>query len=93
MRGSTRRFAQESISYSQLSNILHHSSRVIPLDFLKELGESIVDFYFIVNDVKGLEPGSYFFNQAENSLEQLKRGTFRSMSEYLCLGQAAFQRS
>jgi SagB-type dehydrogenase family enzyme len=91
MRGSTRRFAQESISYSQLSNILHHSSRVIPLDFLKELGESIVDFYFIVNDVKGLEPGSYFFNQAENSLEQLKRGTFRSMSEYLCLGQQLFR--
>jgi SagB-type dehydrogenase family enzyme len=91
MRGSTRRFAQESISFSQLSNILYHSSRVIPLDFLKDLGESIVDFYFIVNDVKGLEPGSYFFNQAENSLEQLKRGTFRSMSEYLCLGQQLFR--
>jgi hypothetical protein len=44
----------------------------------------------IVNDVEGLERGSYFFNRSASSLEQLKRNVPRNMSGYLCLGQDLF---
>jgi SagB-type dehydrogenase family enzyme len=91
LRGSSRRFARKSISFMQLSTILHASTRGIPLDFLGQDGDrTSIDVYMIVNDVEGLERGSYFFNRSASSLEQLKRNVPRNMSGYLCLGQNLF---
>ena len=86
LRGSSRRFAYESISFSHLSCILQHSTRGIPVDFL-ERGASINDIYIIANAVDDLPQGAYFFS-SNKKLELLKSGNFRSMSSYLCLGQA-----
>ncbi len=89
IRGSTRKFAREPISFDDLSTILQSSATKIPFDFL--LGsESLIDFYFIANDVQGLPPGSYFYNVNTNSVEQLKVLKNRTMSGYLCLGQQLF---
>jgi len=88
-RGSTRRFSPQPISFENLSTIIDASTSQIPLDFLPH-GESLIDFYFIANQVQGLPSGSYFFDREKGSLEQLKAGRFRDMSGYLCLEQPLF---
>ncbi len=88
-RGSTRRFAQQPISFEHLSTIINASSAEVPLDFLPHK-ETLTDFYLIANEVGGLPSGSYFFNRETDSLEQLKAGEFRHMSGYLCLEQSLF---
>ena len=90
LRGSSRRFARKPISFMQLSTILHASTRGIPLDFLQDGDRTAIDIYMIVNDVEGLERGSYFFNRTAGLLEQVKRNVPRNMSGYLCLGQNLF---
>ena len=89
LRGSTRKFAREPIPFNQLSTIIQSSATNVPLDFLPN-NETMIDFYFIANDVQGLSPGSYFYNVNTNSVEQLKVLKNRSMSGYLCLGQQLF---
>jgi SagB-type dehydrogenase family enzyme len=89
LRGSTRKFAREPISFDQLSTIIQSSAAKIPFDFLPG-NETLIDFYFIANDVQGLPLGSYFYNVSTNSVEQLKVLKNRSMSGYLCLGQQLF---
>ncbi len=89
IRGSTRKFAREPISFDHLSTILQTSATKIPLDFLPD-NETLIGFYLIANDVQGLPPGSYFYNVNTNSVEQLKVLKNRSMSGYLCLGQQLF---
>jgi len=88
-RGSSRRFAQQPISFEALSTVLQASSVPVPFEFLPE-DESLIDFYFIANDVAGLPSGSYYYDQETESLEQLKLGKFRSISGYLSLGQPLF---
>jgi len=89
LRGSTRKFAQDPVSFDNLSTIIRASATKIPLDFLPD-NETLIDFYFIANEVQGLPPGSYFYNVNTNSVEQLKVLKNRSMSGYLCLGQQLF---
>jgi SagB-type dehydrogenase family enzyme len=88
-RGSTRRFARSLITFSQLSTILRTSTGPIPRDYLPGK-DNLIETYLIANAVEGLAPGSYFYAGKRNSLEQLKRGEFRQMSAYLCLGQPLF---
>src|SRR6266540_3480654 len=89
IRGSTRKFAREPICFDHLSTILQSSATKILLDFLPD-SETLIDFYFIANDVQGIPPGSYFYNVNTNSVEQLKVLNNRTMSGYLCLGQQLF---
>jgi SagB-type dehydrogenase family enzyme len=89
-RGSSRRFAKSSVSFSILSTILQSSTMGIPLDIFKDDGDSLIDIYLIANDINGLSPGAYFFNGKAHSLEQLKKNVSRNMSGYLCLGQSLF---
>jgi len=88
-RGSTRRFARSPIAFSQLSMILRTSTDPISRDYFSD-SDSLIETYFVANAVEGLDSGSYFYSAGEESLEQLKRGEFRQMSAYLCLGQPLF---
>jgi SagB-type dehydrogenase family enzyme len=88
-RGSTRRFARSPITFAQLSTILRTSTGSIPRDYFPD-GDSLIETYIVVNAVQGLDAGSYFYSAEQKSLEQLKRGEFRQMSAYLCLGQPLF---
>jgi SagB-type dehydrogenase family enzyme len=96
LRGSSRKFSRQPISFAQLSNILHYSTRGVPLDFLDSKSDndniknSTIDIYLIVNDVEGLQAGAYFFDRYNESLEQLKNKVSREISGYLCLGQSLF---
>jgi SagB-type dehydrogenase family enzyme len=88
-RGSTRRFAQKPISFEALSTIIDASTTPIPIDFLSD-DDSLIELYFIANDVQGLPPGTYYFDRRTRSLEQLKEGKLRDVSGYLCLEQLLF---
>ncbi len=95
LRGSSRKFFRQSISFTQLSNILYYSTRGVQLDFLEgksndDNSKSTIDIYFIANDVEGLDVGAYFFDRYNNSLVLLKSTVSRDVSGYLCLGQSLF---
>src|SRR5215469_13236659 len=95
LRGSSRKFFRQSISFTQLSNILYYSMRGVQLDFLEgkshdDNSKSTIDIYFIANDVEGLDVGAYFFDRYNNSLGLLKSTVSRDVSGYLCLGQSLF---
>jgi hypothetical protein len=88
-RGSSRKFARSPISFSVLSNILFNSTRGIPMDFKKD-EQTLIDLYLIVNAVKDIDPGGYFYNRHSNSMYLIKERVSRSHSGYLCLGQSLF---
>ncbi len=89
-RGSSRRFARSSVSFSILCTILHSSTMGVPLDIFKKDGDSLIDIYLIANNIDGIIPGAYFFDRKAHYLQELKRNVLRNISGYLCLGQSLF---
>jgi SagB-type dehydrogenase family enzyme len=87
-RGSTRRFAREPMSFSQLSAILTHATTEIPADVLGPGGDSLLDIYLIANAVADLPSGSYVFVPQEQALQLLSAGDFREEAGHLCFEQA-----
>jgi SagB-type dehydrogenase family enzyme len=89
-RGSSRRFARSSVSFSILSTILLSSTMGAPLDIFKKDGDSLIDIYLIANNIDDIIPGAYFFDRKAHYLQELKRNVSRNISGYLCLGQSLF---
>ena len=87
-RGSTRRFARESITQAQFEAILAGSSRGTPSDFQGKDGGSLVDMYTIVHAVDGVPAGSYYFAPETGKLELLREGDLRARAGHLCFEQA-----
>ena len=87
-RGSTRRFARDSITQAQFEAILAGSSRGSPSDFQGNDGGSLVDMYTIVHAVDGVAAGSYYFDPASGKLELLREGDLRARAGHLCFEQA-----
>jgi len=81
-RGSTRVFAQESITAGELATILATSNLNANRDF-----PALADTYLIVNAVEGISPGAYYYHRDYGTLEPLKAGNFRAEAGYLCLEQ------
>ena len=88
LRGSTRKFSREPITFEQLSNILYSIAAPTPSDFGEK--KSLIDIYFIANDVTNIQKGAYFFNRKDKSIDLLKANIRRDMSGYLCLEQSLF---
>jgi hypothetical protein len=89
-RGSSRKFLRRPISLSSLRTILYSATRGTQMDIIHD-GESLIDIYFVANDVDGLESGAYFYDQKATSQKKLKQvSTSRTISEFLCLGQPLF---
>ena len=86
-RGSTRKFAKESVTFAQLSTMLHRATRGIPADFLNPFGTHLNDTYLLVHAVEDLAPGAYVFHSSCGALECLKQGNFRTEAYYLGLEQ------
>jgi SagB-type dehydrogenase family enzyme len=86
-RGSTREFARETITFTQLSTMLDRATRGIEADFLSPSAASLNHIYLIVHAVEGLPAGAYVFRRQEKALELLKAGDFRREAGYLGLGQ------
>ncbi len=95
-RGSTRRFAQTSLSFPELAAAIRAASIAIPADFLphgdtptpgNDVDSHLCDLYLIANDVAGLAPGSYVYRPVRNALERLSQGDWREAAGFLALGQ------
>ena len=86
-RGSARRFAQEPISFRQLSTILDRATHRSETDFLAREAPGLSDVYLIVNAVEGLASGTYVFHRDLRSLELLTDGDFRREAGVLGLNQ------
>jgi SagB-type dehydrogenase family enzyme len=87
-RGSTRQFAREPISFTELSTILDRTTRGIVTDVYSPQDPPVNDLYLIINAVEDLSPGTYLFHREESALELLKEGEFRHDAGHLGLGQA-----
>lgn len=87
-RGSTRQFAEEPITYAQLSTMLERATRGFPADFHNPSSALMSEMYLIVNAVEGLTPGAYYFHRDRRELELLKPGNFRREAGFLGLEQA-----
>ncbi|MBI4446009.1 MAG: SagB/ThcOx family dehydrogenase [Acidobacteria bacterium] len=86
-RGSSRSFQRKSITFEQFSTILHYASLNLWADFLSSSG-TLNDWYLIVHDVDGVQPGSYFFHRDRRAIELLRTGNFRNLAGRLGLEQA-----
>lgn len=87
-RGSTRRFAQESISLAQLSAILSSATVPVAADFLGSNGVSLLHIYLIINAVEGIPSGAYVYSPPDQTLGRLQAGDFRQQAGHLCFEQA-----
>ncbi len=89
-RGSTRRFAREPITFSQLSSILKTSMTQLPVDYSD--GQVLIDAYFIANAIDGIPSGSYVYRPEQEAVQLLepKLGQSRRASSYLTLEQPLF---
>ncbi len=86
-RGSTRRFAHGSLSFSQLSTLLERATTAVPCDFLASPNLWLNDLYLAVHCVDGLPPGLYVLHRDRQALELLREGHFRKEAGYLALWQ------
>lgn len=87
-RGSTRRFDRGgSISFAELSAVVHCATRGIPADFLPSRGLGLNRLFLIVNAVDGLPSGTYVYRPEAEALELLREGEFRQQAGYLALEQ------
>jgi nitroreductase len=83
-RGSARQFTRAPIQRDQLQTLLEAGSAPVAWD----AGGPLTMPYLIVNAVDGLESGSYAFDPATRTLQQLRTGAFRDAAGFLDLGQA-----
>jgi SagB-type dehydrogenase family enzyme len=86
-RGSTRHFAQQPISFVQLSTLLDRAPRGMDADFRGPKGPPLTDLYLIVHAVEELPSGAYVWRNDQPALELLQEGNFRRAAGYLGLGQ------
>ncbi len=87
-RGSTRTFAREPLTLTELSTLLDRVTRGVPADFLEPYGATVNTLYLIVHAVSDLAPGAYVYHRPARALERLGEGDFRSQAGFLGLEQA-----
>lgn len=86
-RGSSRRFRRDPITFQQLSTVLEKAGQDFEADLIGNPGAGLAQAYLIVNNVTGLEPGTYVYHPGPGALEQLREGEFRQEAGYLGLQQ------
>ncbi|MCC6792575.1 MAG: SagB/ThcOx family dehydrogenase [Thermomicrobiales bacterium] len=70
-----------------LATVLDRASRGTSLDALAPGSDSFFDVYLIVNNVDGLEPGSYVYHPGPHTLERLSGGDQRAAAMHLACDQ------
>jgi SagB-type dehydrogenase family enzyme len=83
-RGSTRRFARQSIPGGALGWAMTAATRAVPGDFVPPQA-TLLEHFLAVHAVQGLPPGAYRWHGGEFRL--LRAGAERGRTRSLCLGQ------
>jgi SagB-type dehydrogenase family enzyme len=87
-RRSNRHYdAATPLPLAQLAAVLDHASRGTRLDALDPASDALFDAYLIVNNVAGLEPGSYLHHPRLRALERLRAGDQRAEAMHLACDQ------
>jgi SagB-type dehydrogenase family enzyme len=86
-RGSSRRFQQQPIRFTELSTLLLQAAAPFSACWLGISGDMLNDLYLSVHAVDGLTPGLYVYHRKMSALELLQPGDFRGQAAHLCLGQ------
>jgi SagB-type dehydrogenase family enzyme len=87
-RRSTRHFDTDvEIPFEKLSTLLDTSMRGVASDALDPNAPPMDDSYLIVNNVAGLERGTYAVDPAGRGLELLKRGDHHADAAFLACDQ------
>lgn len=86
-RGSTRKFSQDALTFTQLSTMLDRATSELSADFLNDPRIQLNDLYLVVNGVEGMASGAYFYDRQTRALQLLKVGDFRRDAGYLGLEQ------
>ena len=87
-RRSTRHYDVDTpLPFDLFSTLLERSMHPIAFDCLNPAAGPLTDPYLIVNNVAGLEAGSYVLHKDRASLEQIEAGDFRQAARTLALGQ------
>jgi SagB-type dehydrogenase family enzyme len=83
-RGSTRRFAQQSIPYGALGWAMTAATQAVPGDFVLPHA-TLLEHFLAVHAVEGLPPGAYRWRDGD--LQLLRARAERGRTRSLCLGQ------
>jgi SagB-type dehydrogenase family enzyme len=83
-RGSTRRFAQQSMPRGVLGWAMAAATRPVRSDFVPPHA-TLLEHFLAVHAVQGLPPGAYRWSDGE--LQLLRAGIERGRTRSLCLGQ------
>jgi SagB-type dehydrogenase family enzyme len=86
-RGSTREFRRDPLDAGAFHAVLEAALRPLPLD-IDDGAPPLVDVYWLVHAVDGLDAGAYVWDRTTRALRRLRAGTFREAGGYLCLEQA-----
>ena len=90
-RRSIRNYKNENLTIKQLAQILW-AAQGITSDYGYRTAPSAgaiypIEIYILVNNVKGLEKGIYYYNPFKHLLQFLKKGDFSEQIKRACLGQ------
>ena len=88
-RRSTRHYDRDvPVPYEAFSTLLDRSSRGFAMDCLDPAAGPLNDQYLIVNNVAGLDQGTFVFHPRHQGLEPLAAGNMRERAARLACGQA-----
>lgn len=87
-RRSTRNYDVETpIGLDAVATLLERANQGVALDCVDNAAV-LVDPYLIVNNVEGLEPGSYAYHPEHTALERLQTSAFREQATALACDQS-----
>jgi SagB-type dehydrogenase family enzyme len=87
-RRSNRHYDTETpMSLQALATALDRAASRTSLDALDPASDSYFDAYLIVNNVEGIEPGSYLYHPDRRALERLTSGDQRATAAQLACDQ------
>lgn len=88
-RRSNRHYAADQpLPFDLFSTVIERATYGTRIDALDPTAPPLYDLFLIVNNVEGLEPGSYLYRPAERSLERLADGDYRRQAALLACGQS-----
>ena len=88
-RRSTRHYAVDvPVPFDLFSTLLDRSSRGVAMDCLEPDAPPLNDQYMIVNNVEGLDQGTYVLHPQRGALEPLAAGNMREAAARLACAQA-----
>ena len=87
-RRSNRHYVTETpLPLATLATVLHHATTGTAFDAAPLAAQPLHDLYLIVNNVEGLEPGSYVHHPRLNAIELLSAGEQRAAAYRLACEQ------